>query len=72
MYEEKALENGMLTGERLKEMFTSFHGEILKAIDSKIILPGTALPQDPQDGDSAESDNIFVDGLTEEIGETAS
>ena len=65
VYEEKALENGMLTGERLKEMFTSFHGEILEAIDSKIVLLGTALPQDPQDGDSAESDNIFVDGLTE-------
>ena len=71
VYEEKAIENGMLTGERLKEMFQSFHGEILQAIDSKIVLLGTALPQDPQDGDSAESDNIFVESLTEEIGETA-
>ena len=59
VYEEKAIENGMLTGERLKEMFQSFHGEILQAIDSKIVLLGTALPQDPQDGDSAERDNIF-------------
>ena len=47
VYEEKAIENGMLTGERLKEMFQSFHGEILQAIDSKIVLLGTALPQYP-------------------------
>ena len=73
VYGVKAIENGMLTGERLKEMFQSFHGEILQAIDSKIVLLGTALPQDdPQDGDSAERDNIFVESLTEEVGETSS
>ena len=71
MYEEKAIENGMLTGERLKEMFQSLHGKIVQAIDSKIVLLGTALPQNPQDGDRAKSDNIFVESLTEEICETA-
>ena len=69
VYEEKVLENGMLTSERLKAMFESFHGEILEAIDSKIKLIGIAVPQDPEDSNT-ESDDIFVEGVTEEVKET--
>jgi len=38
VYEENALENGMLTSERLKQMFADYHGEVLKAIDSRMTL----------------------------------
>ena len=71
VYEEKTLENGILTGKRLKAMFESFHGEILEAINSKKLLLGTAVLQDVQDSDSVEkNDNIFVQSLTEEVNET--
>ena len=35
-YEEKSIENGQLTGERLKIMFEDYHGEVIKAIDERI------------------------------------
>jgi len=71
VYEEKALENGMLTGKCLKQMFEDYHGEVLKAIDSRITLLHQVAPQDTQDSDIADSEDVFADSTAEEVSETA-
>jgi len=53
-------------------MFEGYHGEVLKAIDSRMTLLSQVTPQDTQDSDIAESEDVFVDNTTEEVSETVS
>ena len=71
MYEGKVLENIMLPDECLKQIFEDYHGEFLKAIDSRMALFNQATPQDIQDSDITESEYFFMDITTEEVSETA-
>ena len=71
VYEENALENGMLTGERLKQMLEDYHREFLKAINSRMTLLSQVTIQDNQDSDINESEDLFVDSTTDEVSETA-
>jgi len=51
-------------------MFKYYHGEILKAIDSRMTLLSQATPQDTQHSEIAESEDVFEDSITEEVSET--
>ena len=71
-YEEKAIENGQLTGERLRTMFEDYHGEVIKAIDEriKIISQNVINVEQQQDSNLDDDGAQFADGVTEDVDET--
>ena len=59
-YEQKAEENGNLTGEKLKEIFGKYHGQVLRAIDERI----KDISMVPQDNEVVqECNNNYAEGI---------
>jgi len=54
-----------------KKVFEDYHGEVLKAISSRMTLLSQATSQDTQNSDITESEDMFADSLTKEVSETA-
>ena len=70
-FEDKAEENGQVTGERLKEMLSAYQTNMATMIDEKLTqlresLPNVTGAEPPQDEEEI-NDTVFADGQEEEV-----
>ena len=67
-FEEKALENGHITSEKLKELFEDYHAQVVKAIDEQISsLKIERLVSNEEDSNSVNEDYPLLDGCVDEV-----
>ena len=67
-FEEKALKNGHMTSEKLKELFEDYHAQVVKAIDEQIssIKVGRLISNE-EDSNSVNEDYPLLDGCVDEV-----
>jgi hypothetical protein len=68
-FEDRAVENGQVTGERLKEMLSTYQTNMMTMIDKKLTELRESEPAaatEPRD-DANDDDVIFADGREEEV-----
>ena len=67
-FEEKALKNGHMTSEKLKELFEDYHAQVVKAIDEQISsLKIGRLVSNEEDSTSDNEDYPLLDGCVDEV-----
>ena len=63
--EEKALTNGHLTADRVKDMFESYHGKVITVINEQVSKLNVHSKNEKNDSDETEKEIMTIDGYVE-------